>query len=168
MPAGNPAHALPLAKPPCSSVIGGEMGALQAQELVPLRGPTASQKEPRAEPVRKSTASPLRRCKPVPALAACAWPIIGSDGGRIRRRCAAMAAPHSNRDCRLANLRLAASPCRSVRQRGLDGGELRRGVGVGLVGLAGAAIPIARVAGVAFDLVQYGMDPAGGGVLLVL
>ena len=56
----------------------------------------------------------------------------------------------------------------SIGQRGLDGGELGLGVGVGLVGLAGAAVPVARVAGVALDLVQHGVDPAGGGVGLVL
>src|SRR6185503_16514345 len=56
----------------------------------------------------------------------------------------------------------------SIRERGLDGGKLGLGVGVGLVGLAGAGVPVAGVAGVALDLVPHGMDPARGGVRLVL
>src|SRR6185503_20723929 len=56
----------------------------------------------------------------------------------------------------------------SICERGLDGGELGLGVRVGLVGLAGAGVPVAGVAGVALDLVQHGVDPAGSGVRLVL
>jgi hypothetical protein len=67
---------------------------------------------------------------------------------------------------RLAAMR--ASRERAIRERGLDGGKLGLGVGVGLESLACAGVPVARVAGVAFDLVQHSMDPAGGGILLIL
>jgi len=49
-----------------------------------------------------------------------------------------------------------------------DGGQFRARLVFDMVQPAGAAIPIAGVAQVAFDFVQHGMNPRGGGVILVL
>ena len=51
---------------------------------------------------------------------------------------------------------------------GLDGGQFRARFIGDMVHPVGAAIPIAGVAQIAFDLVQHGVNPCGGGVVFLL
>jgi len=51
---------------------------------------------------------------------------------------------------------------------GLNCGQFRAQFVVNMVHPVGAAIPIARVAQVALNLVQHGVNPRGGGVVLVM
>ena len=54
------------------------------------------------------------------------------------------------------------------KEAGFDGGQFGLGFVVGVGEFAGVTIPVAAVAQVAFDFVDDGVNPGGGGIVVVL